>query len=139
MTIPAYESTITEPVTTDALIQQRVSALVGHACRRQFWLLFLDDRSVQLPLLVPIGDPPAYPQPESDALLEMVEHAAESVGAASVVVVIERYADETLTPSDLAWAAWLDAAFREHDVTLRGMLLSHRRGVRWIAKDDYGF
>ncbi len=139
MPIPAYESTITEPLSTDALIQERVTSLVGRACRRQFWLLFLDEDSIQLPLLVPIGDPPAYPQPESDALLGMVENAAESVGAASVVVVIERYADDTLTPSDLAWAAWLDTAFRDHAIDLRGMLLSHRRGVRWIARDDYGF
>lgn len=139
MTIPAYESTITAPLTTDALIEERVSSLVGKACRRQFWLLFLDEDSVQLPLLIPIGDPPAHPQPESDALLGMVENAAESVGATSVVVVIERYADDTLTASDLAWAAWLDAAFHDHEIALRGMLLSHRRGVRWIAQDDYRF
>lgn len=139
MTIPAYESTITAPLTTDALIQERVSSLVGKACRRQFWLLFLDEDSVQLPLLIPIGDPPAHPQPESDALLGMVENAAESVGATSVVVVIERYADESLTASDLAWAAWLDTAFHDHEIVLRGMLLSHRRGVRWIAQDDYRF
>lgn len=138
MTIPAYESTVTEPLTSDALIHERVAALVGRACRRQFWLFFLDEHSVQLPLLVPIGDPPSHPQPESVALIGMVEHAAEAVGAVSLVVVIERYADETLTPSDLAWAAWLDDAFREHEIALRGILLSHRRGVRWVARDDYG-
>ena len=63
MTIP-YESTRTEPLLTDAAIESRADALVGRACRRQLWLMFLDDDGLQLPLIIPVGDHPSRPEPQ---------------------------------------------------------------------------
>ena len=138
MTIPNYEETLTQPLSSDALIEQRVAALVGRAARRQLWFLFLDHENVQLPLILPFDDPPLRPDATITNLAQMIDSAAEAVNATSVIVVIERYADATFTDSDKEWARGIIAALEGRGVEVRSILLSHRRGVRWFAQDDYG-
>jgi hypothetical protein len=130
-----FDQAALEPLTTDVLIQQRVADLVGRAIRRQLWLFFLDENSVQLPLVMPCDDLPVYPP---DDPVPVYADFAEGCGATSIVAVLERFGDDELTPADTAWARHL------HDscaglVPLRAVLLSHRRGIRWIAEDDYLF
>ncbi|HEY8914232.1 hypothetical protein [Lacisediminihabitans sp.] len=136
---PTYSESLLQPLTTDALVEQRVSALVGRACRRQLWFLFLDEHQVQLPLIIPVGDPPTRPDASVRNLAEGISIAMESAAAASVIVVIERFADQAVTPADTEWARTIDEEFREKGLRVRGFLLSHRRGVRWLAPDDYRF
>lgn len=138
MTIP-YESTRTEPLLTDAAIESRAEALVGRACRRQLWLMFLDDNGLQLPLIIPVGDHPSRPEPRNLALFGLIETAMCTVGAESIFVVFERYASSSLTTGDIAWAHWLHENCDARGIRLRGQVLSHRSGVRWIAQDDYRF
>jgi hypothetical protein len=130
----SYDSAATQPLTTDALIHERATALVGRAVRRQLWLLFLDENDVQLPVIVPIDDIPVSPP---DVLMLGVADIADEVSAASVIAVIERFGDETLTPGDTAWARHLRESCAAASVPLRAILLSHRHGVRWVAEDDY--
>lgn len=136
----SYAQAQLQPLDTDAQVQQRVADLIGRACRRQLWFLFLDERGVQLPVLMPVADPPlSPPPPESGGLLGMVGHLVEAVEAAAIVLVLERFGTASLTDSDRAWAAALHTACNEVGVPLRGMLLSHRDGVRWLAQDDYRY
>jgi hypothetical protein len=130
----SHDRAATLPLHTDALIRERARQLVGRAIRRQLWLFFLDEHDVQLPLLVPIDDLP--PLPPDEPMVGLVA-LAEEVGAASVVAVLERFGDETLTPADVAWARHLRDSTTATSIRLRAILLSHRRGVRWIAPDDY--
>lgn len=139
MTIPAYNDTRTLPLITDIDIQQRVSQLVGVAVRRQLWILFLDDDNVQLPLMVAIDDHPIRPDSTVADLAERVERTLLDEGAASVIVVIERFASDDLAPADVAWATAIHDEFDAQGVRLRGILMSHRHGVRWIAQDDYRY
>lgn len=125
-----FEQAATQRLTTDALIQERATELVGRAVTRQLWLLFLDANDVQLPLIVPLDDLPSMPLGDTEVYREIID----ACGAASVVAAIERYGEETLTESDRAWARHLRANIGP---VLRGILLSHRLGVRWIAEDDY--
>ncbi|MET4782502.1 hypothetical protein [Glaciihabitans sp. UYNi722] len=138
MTVPDYEQTLTEPLVTDALIEQRVTALVGRAARHQLWFLFLDQHEVQLPLVLPFSDPPAQPDASLLTLASIVELAVEAENASAVIVVVERYADATFTTADKLWARGIVTALGEREVAVRAVLLSHRRGVRWFAQDDYG-
>lgn len=138
MTIPNHEETLTQPLTTDALIEQRVGALVGRAVRRQLWFLFLDQDQVQLPLMMPFGDPPQRPDASVSTLASVIELAAEQENASSVIVVIERYADAAFTDTDREWARAIVGALGKREVPVRSVLVSHRRGVRWFAQDDYG-
>jgi len=73
------------------------------------------------------------------ALAQAIAAAMEAEEAASVIVVIERFADSAISVNDTAWARAIDDAFREIGVAVRCFLISHRRGVRWLAADDYRF
>ena len=58
---PNFEETRLQPLTTDALVQERVADLIGRAIQHQLWFLFVDDEQVQLPLIIPVGELPARP------------------------------------------------------------------------------
>ena len=134
-----FEETRLQPLTTDDLIEARVADLIGRANQRQLWFLFLDEAQVQLPLMIPIDGLPSRPDGTIANLVHLVAEAMAVEDAASVIAVIERYADASLTATDREWAKSLHEAFDQQQVPLRGILLSHRRGVRWIAQDDYRF
>lgn len=137
---PSYSDAQLVPLSTDALVQQRVRDLIGRAIRRQLWLLFLDADDVQLPLLIQIDDLPPAPTAEGR---EMLAHRfgdiAEATDARAMILVLERYGSDSLSESDRAWARNLHEAADLAGVTLRALLLSHRSGVRWIAQDDYRY
>lgn len=134
-----YEEARSHPLTTDALVEERVTALIGRACRHQLWFLFLDENLVQLPVMIPLDDLPSAPDDSVHGLARGLARAMEAAGAHSVVVVIERYASSVLSVSDIAWSRAIDEALTLNQIELRGLLLSHNRGVRWIAPDDYRF
>jgi hypothetical protein len=126
------------PLVTDADIEGRVQRLIGRANIRQLWLLFLDEASVQLPLLVPIDGLPSEPTDADTAgVIDNIAEVMQSLGAASIVFVWERYGSAVLTAQDAAWARSLHDACDAKGVSLRAMLLSHRSGVRWVDEEDY--
>lgn len=139
MRTPQYEEARLQPLTNDVLIEERVRALIGRASRHQLWFLFLDGDQVQLPLMIPLDDLPSSPGDSAHDLARAMGQAMEAAGAQSIIVVIERYAGTALTASDSAWAKAIHAAFEQDGLSLRGILLSHNRGVRWIAQDDYRY
>lgn len=126
------------PIVTDADVEGRVSALVGHAVRRQLWMLFLDSSAVQLPMLVPIEDYPTGPDAEfAAALAQSIRHLMSETDAVQVVFVWERCLSEDPVPADRVWARALAAACSDAGVSVRAQLISHRKGVRWFASEDY--
>ena len=136
---PHYDDTLTHPLTSDVLIEERVVALVGRACRRQIWFLFVDRENVQLPLLIPVSDPPPLPDATVPSLVWKIGQSVRGLDAQSVIVVLERYADATFTAADKAWARELSEALDTVALPVRAVLVSHRLGVRWLAQDDYRF
>lgn len=139
MRTPNYQDTTLQPLTSDVLIEERVRSLIGRASRHQLWFLFLDDNLRQLPLLIPLDDLPPSPDETVGDLARAMGQAMEVSGASSIVVVIERYAGSGLTASDVAWAKAIHDSFEHDGLAVRGILLSHNRGVRWIAQDDYRY
>lgn len=139
MRTPSYQDARAQPLVSQVLIEERVRALIGRASRRQLWFLFLDENQVQLPLLIPLDDYPSSPDASVHHLARAIGQAMETAGADSVVVVIERYAASALAPADVGWAKAIHDAFDLEGLRLRGLLLSHNRGVRWVAQDDYRF
>jgi hypothetical protein len=137
---PHYDPDQLLPLSTPERIEARVLSLVGRATRREIWFLFVNHRDAQLPIILPLEDHPSFPAPGDPArFTRMLSHVGEATGATGVIVVIERYADHMLSPSDLVWADTLHSAAAESSLMLRGILLSHARGVRWVAPDDYLF
>lgn len=121
-----------EPLPTDELLRARVADLLGTACRRQVWLLFLDDRQVQLPMLLPIADYPPAPGDAAPRLAEAAAAIAEEIGAASIVIVWERRLGAQATRADAAWSRRLAVCCAERGVRVRAQLLCHRAGVRLL-------
>jgi hypothetical protein len=136
---PNYDETRLQPLTTDALVQERVADLIGRAIQHQLWFLFLDDEQVQLPLIIPMGELPGRPDAFLGTVAANLHEAMEATAASTVVVVIERYADAALTAADREWALAIHDTFEQAGIGVRAILLSHRRGVRWVAPDDYLF
>lgn len=135
-----YDDARLHPLTTDALIEERVAELLGRAIRRQLWLLFLDEDDVQLPLIVPLeGMPLLPPGLEDETLGALLGRFKDLAAAHSFIFVLERYADAELSSADIAWSRALHLACDAAQVPLRGILVSHRAGVRWVAQDDYRF
>lgn len=139
MRTPSYQDARAQPLTSQVLIEERVRALIGRACRHQLWFLFLDENQVQLPQMIPLDDLPNAPDDSVHDLARAMGQAMEVAGAGSILVVIERYASSALTAADIAWARGIHRAFDLEEIELRGILLSHNRGVRWVAQDDYRF
>jgi hypothetical protein len=137
-TLPSVDDARLEPLITDSDIERRVSALIGRANVRQLWLLFLDNDSVQLPLLVPIDGMPSQPSDiDTERIVSNIAEMMLDIEATSLVAVWERYGPPRLTKQDAAWARALDHACTDRDVDLRAMLLSHRTGVSWIGRSDF--
>jgi hypothetical protein len=134
-----YDDTITQPLTSDALIEERIGGLIGRANRRQLWFLFLDENGFQLPLIMPFGDPPLRPDRTVSSLARIIGNAVDDECAHSVIVVLERYADEVITDADRSWARCITDELQAIEVPVRAILVSHRKGVRWLAQDDYRF
>lgn len=135
---PRYDRDELRPLLTQTDIEQRVRELIGRAARRQLWFLFVDEGGAQLPILIPVEDHPSRPDrddPERFSLL--LDHIGEQAGASGVVMVVERFRDATLTRSDRAWAGALHEAVTLSALASRGILVSHAKGVRWVAPDDY--
>lgn len=138
MTIPTYEQARLEPLLTDAAIERRVDALIGRASRRALWLLFLDDDQVQLPLLIPVDHLPAELPDDGAGQFAMAVHdTARTVGGTWVIFVIEELHGPGITSRDRDWARAIHSACDREGMPVRGILLSHRDGVRWIPRDDY--
>lgn len=126
------------PIVTDAEVEERVTALIGSACRRQFWMLFVDTGNRQLPLIMPMGDYPASAEPEfAEIIAARIKEIMQATDAAQVIFVWERRLGEVATPADRRWARALGDACRDTGVAVRAQLISHRRGVRWFPSDEY--
>jgi hypothetical protein len=126
------------PLTTDADVLERVQSLIGHGIRRQFWLMFLDEEHRQLPLLMPTDLPRRPRRDDAHRFGEFLSDLVEVVEASAVVLTYERPSSDELTETDLAWLRLARSGCRLAGVALRGPLLAHRTGVRWIAADDLG-
>jgi hypothetical protein len=126
------------PLLTDSDIENRARELIGRANQRQLWLLFLDRDGVQLPLLIPIDGLPLEPtEQEAESIVERLRELMERIEAVAVILVLERYGSDTLTAQDATWFRALAENCSSRGVDLRGLLLSHRAGVRWIKRDEY--
>ena len=135
--IPASEAALI-PLITDDDVLQRVQTLIGHGIRRQFWLMFLDDEQRQLPLLMPTDLPRRPRGADAHRFGEFLSDLVEVVEASAVIVTYERPSSHELTESDLEWLRIARSGCRLAGIPMRGPLLAHRGGVRWVAADDLG-
>ena len=137
MKIPNYEETHEQPLTTDEHVLDRVTLLVRNALRRQLWLMFLDGDDRQLPVLMPT-DVPANPgTTDASNLARFISGVNDELDATSIVVALERRGSDEISDDDRAWFRLVRDASGMAELKLRGPVLVHTRGVRWVAVEDY--
>jgi len=134
---PHYDTVRDLALTTDALLLERVRVLLDDGYRRQLWLMFLDERDRQMPLIMPT-DIPKRPRPgDTVGFGEFLVTLNDDVGAASIVITLERRGSDSISEIDAEWLRLVCAACVYADVRLRGPLLCHSNGVRWVGAEDY--
>ncbi len=126
------------PLDTDDALRDRVAVLLQTAMRRQIWLMFLDDRSCQLPVLIPSAIPRHPGRGHTANLSRFIAELVGELDAASVVFVLERPGSDGLSDNDREWLALAARASRDAGVALRGPLLCSDSGLRWIGPEDLG-
>jgi hypothetical protein len=126
------------PLTTDEEVLARARMVVGAACTRQLWILFVDGDGRQSPVVVPIAEVPHRPERRGLAGLARVLAGlrAELVtehGPGAVIIVRERTGADAVLDADREWAAALAEVCRTAGVALRAAVLSTPGGVRWLG------
>lgn len=137
MQTPRYEDTQQLPLTTDEQVLERVKLLVRNAMRRQLWLMFADGRDRQLPLLMPTDVPRSPEDADPANLARFIREVTDDLDADSIIVTLERRGGDEISDDDRAWFRLVRDACAMTELRLRGPLLCHTRGVRWVAAEDY--
>lgn len=123
-------------LTSDEDVLSLVADLLERATRRQGWLLFLDARRCPIPLLLPV-DLPRRPRSEDGrAFARFLNEVVAEVGAGAWIFALERRGDDVVTETDRVWLRVAGDAAAGCDRPLRGPLLVHDTGVRWIGAQD---
>ena len=129
---PDYD--LQAPLSTDAEVFDRVDQLVGEDARRDrsLWLLFLTADAVQLPVVVPIDDVPASPDPgTAETICDMAGHVLhDAAPGGSVVITLVRGNGLSATGPDHQWLMALKSAAARSNLHLRMLCLATRDGTR---------
>ncbi|SEM99814.1 hypothetical protein E3O25_01710 [Cryobacterium sp. TMT1-3] len=122
------------PVTTPEQARARVFDLVGHAIRRQLWLMLLDAHGRQLPVVIPIDNIPLRPEPGRSRFfaIGINELLAVQAPGGSVILTLERPGSAALTAPDQAWAVELTESFGKL-MCITGLFVAHDDGVAVLA------
>ena len=100
-----------EPLFTEADMKRRIEELIAPAIHNgQLWILFLDARRRQLPLMVPIEDMPAVPTPDDVGGRWSTCSASCDPKYDSVILVMERLGTDAVAAVDRRWAHALRTA-----------------------------
>ncbi|MEO7126946.1 MAG: hypothetical protein ABI382_11770 [Nakamurella sp.] len=136
MTINAQQAA-QQPLNTDNDKVARVRDLLAPASNpAQLWVLILDRDSYQSPLVVPIDERPAIPDPAViDSLLTALGAVArEQLGkGCQAMFVLERLGSFGITAKDHCWAAALQGACDRAAIPCAGTFLLSPGGVSPVA------
>jgi hypothetical protein len=107
-----------EPLLTEADMKRRIEELIAPAIHNgQLWILFLDARRRQLPLMVPIEDMPATPDASQvSSLIAVLRELRPEYD--SVILVMERLGTDAVAAVDRRWAAALRDEAAKQGVTI---------------------
>jgi hypothetical protein len=122
------------PIITVDDARERVRDLIGHAIRRQLWVMLLDADGWQLPTLIPVDGLPLLPENETITRLVAAINGALSTEApgGSVILTLERPGPAALTAPDQSWGTCLRSSFGTV-VPVTGIFLAHDEGVSDLA------
>jgi hypothetical protein len=132
------------PVHTDEDVRRRWRSMMGEEGfgRTTLWIVWYAADGRQLPVVVPIDDPPEVLEPEGVDNLVMIMADPASFGATSVALLLSRPGPGSVTPVDRdranALLSGLDRARRSNRFPLKvwPIHLATTNSVRQLSVDD---
>ena len=134
------------PLTTEALILERVQLLIGEASRRQLWLLFLHEDRTMSEVIMPCEGLPddadavvqtdEGPLSHADALGRTLGHVAAEFGFTALVFVWERPGGPETAADERRWAQSLAAACDRRGLVVAGQYLAYDAGIRPLRPSE---
>ncbi len=125
---------------TDTDVLDRIDQVVGEDARRasSLWLLFLTADAVQLPVVVPIDDVPAAPNPgAAESICDITARVLDSAAPGGCAVITLTRDDRSgVADSDQQWLTALRTAAARAGVHLRMFCVATRDGVRRLDSPD---
>jgi hypothetical protein len=128
------------PVITDDDLLQRWRDIMGPGGfgRRSLWLTWFAEDGRQLPVIVPVDDVPARPEPQMVRNLVQLLHStiADRSPAAWAAVALSRPGPPTTSDDDRAWGRALHENAAASGVALRPLHLATPGRVTVLRPDD---
>lgn len=122
------------PISSDTDVIDRVDQLIdpGERRDRSLWLFFLTADAIQLPVVVPIDDMPASPDPgTADGICHVIAGVLDDEApGGSAVVTLVRASGLGVTDADRQWLLALRSAADKAGAELRMLCLATRQGTR---------
>ncbi|WIE76758.1 hypothetical protein [Curtobacterium sp. MCSS17_007] len=131
----ALDRLFTTPARTDDDVVTLVTGVVGRPLRRQCWVLFLDERALPVPFVLPVSELPLQPDEHVEDFATLVAEVSVDNAAAEVVLVWERPGETHLFPVDREWIDACARAFAERAVRLRAQVAVLASGTAVVEPD----
>lgn len=127
------------PVRTDDELHDRWQLLLRDETfeERTLWVTWYDERSVQLPVVVPVDQIPSSPDVDFlDKLATVMQGVLGQVDGGWVSLALARPGSGLITSDDRAWADQVRSTLTRHTLAGRPLFLATSGRVRQLVLDD---
>lgn len=137
MTRPRFDDIRTIPLPTDRELIPHLQVLLEEALRRQVWIMFLDEQSRPLPVLIPMDVEAEAREGDAAALLQALSCVLLDFENATIVITLERPGPAETMDRDRRWLRSLREACVASGRAFRGPFLMLGDQITQVPPDDY--
>ncbi|MDJ0336020.1 hypothetical protein QMG83_12365 [Salinibacterium sp. G-O1] len=137
MTRPNYDDIRTIPLPTDRELIPHVQVMLEQSLRRQVWIMFLDEHSRPLPILIPMDVDAEACERDSADLVSALSCVLLDLEKATIVMTLERPGPIETMDRDRRWLRTLREACVGSGMAFRGPFLLLGGEVKQVPPDDY--
>lgn len=137
MTRPHYDDIRTIPLPTDRELIPHLQEMLEQALRRQVWIMFLDEQSRPLPLLIPMDVAAEARDGDAADLVSALSCVLLDLPGATLVITLERPGPMEIMDRDRRWLRALREASVGSGCAFRGPFLLLGDEVMQVPPDDY--
>lgn len=137
MTRPHYDDIRTVPLPTDRELIPHLQVMIEQALRRQVWIMFLDEQSRPLPIVIPIDVEAEAHEGDAGGLIASLSCLLMDVDKATLVITLERPGPMEVMDRDRRWLRSLREACIASGSAFRGPYLMLGNRIMQVPPDDY--
>ena len=137
MTRPHYDDLRAVPLPNDRELIPHLQVMIEQALRRQVWIMFLDEQSRPLPIVIPIDVAAEAREGDATALIASLSCLLLDFEGASLVITLERPGPMETMDRDSRWLRSLREACVGSGRAFRGPYLMLGDRIVQVPPDDY--